>query len=384
MNKTLQKWLTLAMAGAMSCSMLSFASGCDKDDTIILHATQVKNVILMIGDGMGPTQIKAGELYKGTELTMQKFPYMTKVETRSANDEITDSAAAATAMATGVRTNNGMIGKNPLGEELETIVDIAHKLGKRTGVLATEELNGATPMGFSAHADARGMTKELIESAVGSSNVDLFASAVVNSAYNNTFKKAKYKKLDIVDDISETTAEKVFGSYLIPASYASMQTEGAYTAFDRLVTEALEYLSKDEDGFFLMAEGSHIDHGGHNNDFHYMLEELLAFDDAVKAVLKWAKGRDDTVVIVTADHETGGLYLDEKATHQNIVDIYEGKMSDSEARDYYLWTATGHTSTDVNLYINGADIDFANYSFGEDMRIKNTDIFQIMKYLLGA
>lgn len=384
MNKTLQKWLTLAMAGAMSFSMLSFASGCDKDDTIILHTTQVKNVILMIGDGMGPTQIKAGELYKGTELTMQKFPYMTKVETRSANDEITDSAAAATAMATGVRTNNGMIGKNPLGEDLETIVDIAHKLGKRTGVLATEELNGATPMGFSAHADARGMTKELIESAVASSNVDLFASSVVDTKYNSTFKKAGYKKVDIVDDISETTAEKVFGSYLIPADFDSMQTDGAYTAFDRLVTEALEYLSKDEDGFFLMAEGSHIDHGGHNNDFHYMLEELLAFDDAVKAALEWAKDRDDTVVIVTADHETGGLYLDEKATHQNIVDIYEGKMRDSEALDYYLWTATGHTSTDVNLYINGADIDFANYSFGEDTRIKNTDIFQIMKYLLGA
>ena len=386
MNKRLQKWITLALATAMAFSMAACGGkkhDPDKDVDIILpNVTQAKNVILMIGDGMGPTQIKAGELYKGGKLTMQKFPYMTKVETRSASDLITDSAAAATALATGVRTTNGVVGKNPLGENLETIVDIAKRLGKRTGVLATEELNGATPMGFSSHADARGMTKELLETAVESSNVDLFASSVVNSAYNSMFKKAGYKKLDIVDDISETPAEKVFGSYIIPADFDSMQTEGAYTAFDRLVTEALEFLSKDEDGFFLMAEGSHIDHGGHNNDFHYMLEELLAFDDAVKAVLKWAKDRDDTVVIVTADHETGGLFLESDVTHQNIIDIYEGKMDAGEASAYYYWTTTGHTSTNVNLYINGADIDFAKYYFDEEERIKNTDVFQIMKYLM--
>jgi alkaline phosphatase len=325
----------------------------------------------MIGDGMGPQQIKAGELYRGEKLTMQKFPYMTKVETRSASDAITDSAAAATALATGVRTNNGVIGKNPLGENLETIVDIAKKLGKRTGVLATEELNGATPMGFSSHADARGMTKELLETAVESSNVDLFASYLVDTKYNSTFKKAGYKKLDIVDDISETKAEKVFGSYIIPADFDSMQTEGAYTAFDRLVTEALEFLSKDEDGFFLMTEGAHIDHGGHNNDFEYMLSELLAFDMAVEAVLEWAKDRDDTVVIVTADHETGGLELSENITKEN--------MYDSQS---YLWTTSGHTATDVWCYINGANIDFSKYTFGNKERIANTDIFQIMKSLM--
>lgn len=386
MHKRLQKWITLALATAMALSMVACDGkkhDPDKDvDIILKNVTQAKNVILMIGDGMGPQQIKAGELYRGEKLTMQKFPYMTKVETRSASDSVTDSAAAATALATGVRTNNGTIGKNPLGENLETIVDIAKKLGKRTGILATEELNGATPMGFSSHADARGMTKELLETAVESSNVDLFASYLVDSKYNSTFKKAGYKKLDYVDDISETTAEKVFGSYLVLADYESMQAEGAYTAFDRLVTEALEFLSKDEDGFFLMAEGSHIDHGGHNNDFNYMLEELLAFDDAVKAVLNWAKDRDDTVVIVTADHETGGLFLEEEVTHQDIVDIYEGKLDVFEASEFYSWSTTGHTATDVNLYVNGADIDFAKYSFGDMQRIKNIDVFQIMKYLM--
>ena len=157
-----------------------------------------------------------------------------------------------------------------------------------------------------------------------------------------------------------------------------MSANGALGAFDRIVTEALDYLSQDEDGFFLMAEGSHIDHGGHNNDVCYMLEELLAFDDAVQAVLEWAKDREDTVVIVTADHETGGFTFDEKTSHKKLLKVYE---ADGEG-DCYAWTTTSHTGVDVNLYINGADIDFASYSFGTNERIKNTDVFEIMKHLL--
>ena len=157
-----------------------------------------------------------------------------------------------------------------------------------------------------------------------------------------------------------------------------MSAEGAI-AFDRVVYEALEYLSKDEDGFFLMAEGSHIDHGGHSNDISYMLRELLAFDDGVKAVLEWAKDRDDTVVIVTADHETGGLELYGDITEETLFELDE-----TGYRTYknFEWTTTGHSATDVYCFVNGADIDFASYSFGTDERIKNTDIFQIMKDLL--
>jgi alkaline phosphatase len=110
-----------------------------------------------------------------------------------------------------------------------------------------------------------------------------------------------------------------------------------------------------------------------------MLEELLAFDDAVKAVLKWAKGRDDTVVIVTADHETGGLELANSVTHEQVVELFEenGRLGEGIS-----WTTTGHSATDVNCYINGADINFANYSFCTADRIKNTDVFEIMKSLL--
>lgn len=218
----------------------------------------------------------------------------------------------------------------------------------------------------------------MVNSAATTSNVDLFASYVIDAKYQAAFTNAGYTKIADADLISESTEDKIFGSYAIAATYEAMMVDCTFVAFDRLVTEALEYLSKDEDGFFLMAEGSHIDHGGHNNDICYMLEELIAFDDMVAAVLEWAKDRDDTVVIVTADHETGGLELKSSATHETIVEAYEnggiGKC--------YTWSTSGHTNTDVNLYINGANIDFAQYSFKNKDRIKNTEVFEIMKTLM--
>lgn len=398
MKINLKKWFALAAAGMMACSMTSCADIVSKvtgmfggnsqsensveEETnqpiILKNVTEAKNVILMIGDGMGPQQIKAGEVFKGEQLAMQGFPYKTTVETCSASAQITDSAAAATALATGVRTTNGVVGMDTELNELTTIVDIAHGLGKSTGILATEELYGATPMGFSGHASARGKSYELIQSAADSSNVNLFASYVIAPQYQSILQEAGYEKIDNVDAISEATSDRIFGSYAIEAGQESMTANGSITAFDRLVTEALEYLSEDPDGFFLMAEGSHIDHGGHNNNICYMLEELIAFDDAVQAVLEWAKDRDDTVVIVTADHETGGFILDGDATHEDLQSVYEnGGMGGC-----YMWTTGGHTATDVNCYINGADIDFKEYSFGTNGRIKNTDVFEIMKFLV--
>ena len=393
MKKNFRKWIALTLAAASCCSLF----GCggkssgereyvpydwSQGPIVLNNVTQAKNVILLIGDGMGPNQIKAGEIFKGEELIMQKFPYSTKVETRSADSEVTDSAAAATALATGTRTNNGYVGKHSNGFDLRTIVDIAHDLGKRTGLISTEEITGATPMGFAAHATNRGSTLEIVESASDvKSNVNLFLSYTLSPSYVWYFENAGYTVIDEVDNISKSKKDKVFGSYLINAHATSMNDELDFVSFDRLVWEALEYLSKDKDGFFLMAEGSHIDHGGHRNDIVYMLDELLAFDLGVKAALEWAKDRDDTVVIVTADHETGGLQLDEDLTRDMLIADYE---SGGFIGDGYEWTTTGHSKTDVWCYINGADIDFSKYALGREDRIRNIDIFKIMKELLGA
>ena len=367
MKKLFVKVVVLTCAFVM---IFSFA-GCDtpNDD-------KIKNVILMIGDGMGPEQIRAGEFFKGEKLFLQGIAQQTTVETRSASSSVTDSAAAATAMATGTRTTNGVIGKNTDLTDLETIVDIASRQGKRTGIITTEELFGATPMSFAAHSNSRSNSDELLQSAATTSNVNLFASYNISDRKKQYFLNAGYKTPDNVDQISEMTDEKVFGTFDIKASAPSM-TANEKTSFDRLVTEALEYLSQDEDGFFLMAEGAHIDHGGHNNDIKYMLEELLAFDDAVKAAVNWANDRKDTVVIVVADHETGGLKLDDDITHEKITNDYLTNLDSC-----FEWTTSGHTQTPVNCYISGTTVDLNKYQTDKPNQIKNTDVFLIMKSLI--
>ena len=367
MKKNLQKVIAGCLAAL--CTVAAF-SGCGASNSSITLKEvngKAKNVILFIGDGMGPAQVLAGELFKGEPLCIQQFPYSTMVETLSYGDTVTDSAAGATALATGSRTVNGYIGILPNFIELDTIMDIAHDLGKRTGVLATEPITGATPMGFLSHANNRNDSATLIEEAAAGT-VDLVASYTIGGVDTMRFEEGGYTVKMSVDDISEATETRIFGSYNIVAAAESGSADEA-VAFDRLVTEALEYLSKDEDGFVLMAEGSHIDHGGHANDIDYMLEELLAFDAAVYAAVQWAKDRDDTVIIVTADHETGGLTLARGATHETLF-------------DKYMWTTTAHTAADVYCKINGANIDFSQYSFGSADRIKNTDIFEIMKSLI--
>ena len=361
----------LAILCAITCL---FACSCGGEDSAFdysgsqIVAENVKNVILLIGDGMGPNQIKAGEIVKGEPLFMQGIPQATSVETCSASDTVTDSAAAATAMSTGTLTNNGRVGIDPNGNQLETIVDIAKRQGKSTGIITTEELTGATPMGFSSHSLNRGNSTELVAEAVASSNVDLFAGYTYSSAlYPQMYVDAGYELIADVDAISDSTARKIFGNYDIFAESPSMFADKSSAAFDRVVIEAIEWLSKNENGFFLMAEGAHIDHGGHNNDIDYMLSELYAFDDTVKAVVSWASNRNDTVVIITADHETGGLMFRNTATKENFF-------------EKYWWKTTGHTATSVNLYFYGNTIDFAELSFiGKENLIKNTDVFNLMK-----
>ena len=364
--------------------LFSAASCKKKENNVEEKPVPIKNVILMIGDGMGPNQIKAGEIYKRQKLFMQTIGQSTKVETNSYYGEITDSAAASTALATGSRTSNGFVGLNARGEEQTTLVDIANSLGKRTGVITTEELYGATPMGFSAHSDSRNNKEDLMYSAARTSNVNLFACSTLPSPdkyFIDEFVANGYEVISHPADISESTSEKIFGDYKIRAEAESMTISDIVLSLDGLVSEALDYLCKDEDGFFLMVEGAHIDHGGHQNRIEYMLAELLAFDDAVKYVVEWAKKRKDTLVLVTADHETGGLMLNPDTKYGELFD-YD---YDTQTYNNFRWTSVSHTNTNVWLYAYGSKINFGAYSSLTDGKlIKNTDVFRIANaYLTG-
>ena len=391
MNKKFQVVATLL--GVMLFSTGCAFGGNTGDDSstsvepggkVVLNATEVKNVILFIGVGMGPEQVKFGEMMKEEKLSFQEFPYFTTMDTTSSDGlggyTTTDSAAAATAMATGVLTTNGRVGYGPERDvPLETIMDVAQGLGKRTGVITTEGLNGATPMGFSSHAVDRNLWRNLLEEAANTSEINFFASDATEDL--NYFSKAGYSVLSGLDmyDVAKED-EKVYFNMKIKAGVED--DNEMYETFHETVATALDFLSQDKDGFMLMAEGAHIDHGGHNNDINYMVEELLAFDQGVEAALEWARGRTDTVIIVTADHETGDLHLRDGITKFNYRDMTTVNGFDYETL-YYYWGSTGHSDANVGFYVNGKNIKFNRYSqFSDETLIKNTDVFNIVKDLL--
>ena len=364
--------------------LLCFAAivcvGCKPEDGSPDTNGNIKNVILFIGDGMGPQQVKYGELKKGSPLSFQKFEHQTVVDTNCSDGLggliLTDSAAAATALATGVLTTQGIVGYAPqnTAKELKTIMDWGLEMGKRTGVISTESLTGATPMSFSGHAVSRDYSDILMASAA-KSGVNFFAGD--NTPYSSNYENNGYVVVNSLSQVSQMMNED---KILCNLSVKATNPDGnpAYTLFDELIVTALDYLSQDEDGFVLMAEGAHIDHGGHSNNIAYMVEELLAFDKAVEAAVNWAKERDDTVILVTADHETGGLQLKEGITSGNMDDV-----DSSEKPIYYSWTTTGHTPVNVGLYVTGLDeINFESYSHFNNTKLKNTDIFNICKDLV--
>ena len=185
--------IVILFSCSVNCSQKKEVESLTKD---LGNVKNIKNVILLIGDGMGPNQIRAGELFKGEKLYMQGFPHKITVDTTSLTG-VTDSAAAATALATGTLTVNGFVGKDLSGKDLETIVDIAKNKGKSTGVITTEELYGATPMSFSGHASSRSDTNTLIESTAKTSGVDLFASFTIDNSLQEVFTSNGYAKIEI-------------------------------------------------------------------------------------------------------------------------------------------------------------------------------------------
>lgn len=366
--------LTMSLGGAGVACSTPLDSGSSQTPQTPAHYQEpalanIKNVILMIGDGMGPNHVKAGEIYKGSQMAIHSMPFSTYSLTRSANKEVTDSAAGATALATGVRTNNGYVGVDTEQKMLTTIMDIALEEGKRTGVVTTDVMSGGTPMAFAGHCEDRHNDSDLLSSAV-KSGINLFVSYSEDPAFDETlipFEYGGYTNVQDVDDISEETSDYVVGAYPITANANLQSADLDEVAFDRVVSESIAYLSKDTDGFVLMAEGARIDKQSEENDFQGMLDEMIAFDNAVQTALNWAKGRSDTIVIVTADHETGGLQLAEDINKENLYSKYS-------------WSTTGHTATNVYCNVYAPSLDFLRYSSeGQATKIKNVDVFTMMK-----
>lgn len=330
-------------------------------------ATKPKNVIFMIGDGMGTAQIAAAQTANNGKLFLNNFTFSGFSLTHSSEDYVTDSAAGATAMACGVKTYNAAIGvddnKLPVKSILEKAVD--KKVG--TGLVSTSAITHATPASFIAHQPHRNMYEEIAADFL-KTDIDLF----IGGGYDHFTKRKDgrnlvselrskgYTVLQDINQIKTIKSGKLAG--LTAAEHNGRVAERK--AMLQLATQtAINVLKTNKNGFFLMVEGSQIDWGGHNNDITYLIEEMLDFDKAIGLVLEFAAKDKNTLVIVTADHETGGLTL-------NKGNIKKGTITAK-------FTTGGHTGVMVPIFAFGPGAEqFTGV-------IDNTDIPKKIQKLLN-
>lgn len=296
-----------------------------------LAAGKVKNVILLIGDGMGFGSIQyARNILVGPEgrLVFENFPYIGLVTTSSANKWVTDSAAAATAMATGYKTNNEMISVKPDGTPVKTILEAAQEAGKAVGLVSTNTIYDATPAAFGSHWATRGGS-EAIAAQLVAHNINVLLGGGLDQFLPKTIppgkrtdgrnlveeaKAAGYTYVTNRTELAAASGTKLLG--LFHPSYMNYQHDrdelnSQEPSLAEMTGKALEILSKDPDGFFLMAEGARIDHMAHTSEVAGVVAEIKDFTAAVEVAMKFAANREDTLVIVTADHDTMGLSVTE-------------------------------------------------------------------------
>lgn len=291
---------------------------------VVLENTEYvepKNIILMIGDGMGFNILEATEaeysakLYQGT-LSMNHLPLQSSQCTYSTSSAVTDSAAGATALATGYKTGNGVVSMDSTVEnEYKTILEIAAEKGKSTGVVATKDITDATPAAFTAHAPSRSHNlqiagQQLEKLADGTLDVVLGGGSSQYENASNAETMADAKKSGLTYTNSWRQAQKAHLPLAGLFEGGNLNTADDDTPTLAEMTDlALSLLADNEEGFFLMVEGSQIDTAGHDNNLEREMKEAYDFDCAIAVAMKYVALHPDTVLIVTADHETGGLQM---------------------------------------------------------------------------
>ncbi|WP_026584302.1 alkaline phosphatase [Bacillus sp. J33] len=301
-----------------------------------LNTEGPKNVILMIGDGMGIGQIEIArklEYGKNGRLFLESLPYTALVHTESANNLVTDSAAGGTALAIGKKTNNEMIGVTPDGKEADSILDLFKKNGKKAGVISTNTVTDATPAAFTASVPNRWSGQEEIARQQLKNQVDVLMGG--GRAY---YSPEKQNGRDLIKEATErgyayasnreellqAKGNKLLG--LFNNGYMNFKLDRPLTgskepSLKEMTEKAISVLSKQDNGFFLMAEGARIDHASHAGDITSIWKETIEFDEAVKYAVEWAKKNGETLVIVAADHETMGISASEPLDIQHLKEI---------------------------------------------------------------
>ena len=361
----MKKLTTLSL---IALFMMGVFSSCDKNKAEVKpepkqpEPPKAVNVIYMIGDGMALPQVYGAMYASGQGLTFSQFPYIGVVDTRSASNDITDSAAGGTALATDQRTKNGMVGMNPDTIPIQTVLEALKEQGKETGIVVSCYVTHATPAVFYAKVPKRSHYEDIAVQLAETENVNL-----IIGGGRKHFDQRK-DSLNLVEEMVNEYGWKVYDTladidvsckkYAVLADEDHMPHAADRGDFlPRAVQTALQTLDNAEKGFFLMVEGSQIDFACHANDSAWMMDEMLDFDQAVKVALDYAKEKGNTLVVVTADHETGGLtFPDPQGKYTNVV---------------FDYSSGSHTSLPVMVFAYGPGAEqFTGWMQNKDLKGK--------------
>lgn len=319
----------------------------------------VENIILLIGDGNGLSQISAATLANGGQLSLTTLKSIGLLKTSAADDFTTDSAAAATALATGEKTNNRAIGVASDGRTLKNLTEILAENGYSIGIVTTDQITGATPAAFYAHQKDRdmenGIKKDLLQS-----KLSLFAGGG-NPGTSDAFLASGFALLDEVSQLGSSRKDKVgliLGKKNVPGVLG-----GRGNLLAETTQNALAFLRAKSKPFFLMVESSQIDSNGHYNHTGGIVAEGIDFDRAITAALKFADASGNTLVVVAADHETSGFSLPHGLPNGETI---EGDF-----------TTDDHTASMVPLFAYGPKSDHFSGVY------ENTEVFQKLLHVLG-
>lgn len=356
---------------------------------------QVKNVIYLIGDGMGLGAVSSLVLSEEEATGFEMNPVIGLCETCSANNYVTDSPAGGTALATGTRTNNGYLGVDPDGKQLTSILRKAQTMGKKTAIVVNTTLTEATPAAFYAGVTSRNKTYDIakqfteseVDIAIGGGldhfinrpdSLDLTATLIekgydVYLHWETVLNSSSDKFVGILPlsdlhrrEKGNKTAEAAEGQEVCLAAKLAASTEEASGThlseptvyLQKATAKTLEVLSRDnKDGFFLMVESAIIDGYGHNNDSEGMIVEMREVDSTVRQLVEYVNQHPETLLVITADHETGGTGVDYNSLAPG--DVKPVRLS---------FSTHGHTGTLVPIFAYGAGAE----AFGGVM--KNTDL----------
>lgn len=349
MKRTINVLLVLLLFVTTTLGFLA----CKNDNYDDFNFDNVQNLIILIGDGMGLNHIDNTKTF--FDLKTQSFEnnYISSVNTNSLTSGPTDSAAAATALATGISVLNGQVGHNGV-DYLKNIMEIASENNKLTGIITNDTLTGATPAAYSAHAISRNDIPNII-STQSTSPLDLMIGKYDEEYYNNEslFTSNGFVLCDNKEDLFSTTStQKVIANLNNIYSIYNPNYSNQTNLVD-LVNYAINYLDN-ENGFVLMIECAYIDKFSHSNDIISALAEVRTLFDIADSILGYIKNNPDTALVITSDHETGGLR----------------KSSAKENINNALFSTVDHTDANVGLFARGIKVE-------KTKEVKNTEIFNM-------